>query len=187
VERAGYVLVGGMSSRMGRDKALLPFRGGYLAAAVAREVAAAAGNVALVGNPRRHGRIGYGVVPDIYPGEGPLGGILTALQHSAADWNVVVACDMPGVSSRFLGCLLDFAQASEVDALLPAGPSRRVEPLCAVYHRRARQTLYAAFQHGVRQVAAALEGLRAAVFLAAEATPFQNVNTPADWVLHGAD
>src|SRR5437899_6316305 len=123
---------------MGRDKATLRYRGGALAEAIAREVNAAAGSAALVGSPSRQVISGFGIVPDVYPGEGPLGGILTALQHTTADWNLIVACDMPNVSAAFLHGLLDAAERWNVDALLPAGPSHRMEPLCAVYHRRTR-------------------------------------------------
>ncbi len=175
------MLVGGQSSRMGRDKALLPWSGATLAQAVAEAVRAAAGNVALVGSPSRHEHLGYGIVPDLYPGEGPLGGILTALRHSTADWNLIVACDMPGLRADFLRQLLDAAGCCAGDALVPAGPSGLPEPLCAAYHRRSRQSLCTAFARGVRKLAAALEEVRAVAWPVPEVSYFQNVNTPEDW------
>ena len=182
--RAGYVLVGGNSSRMGRDKASLPFHGTTLAQSVAETVRAAAGTVSLVGSPHRHAFLGYPIVPDVYAGEGPLGGILTALRQSTADWNLIVACDMPRLSAGFLGELLDAAESCECDALVPAGPSGRLEPLCAVYHRRSWQGLYCAFAGGVRKIAVALKGVRAVTWPAPEVSYFQNVNTPEDWAAY---
>jgi molybdopterin-guanine dinucleotide biosynthesis protein A len=169
---------------MGQNKALLPFRGGVLAQAIAQEVKAAAGHAAFVGSPSRAVPSGFCIVPDLYPGEGPLGGILTALQNTRAYWNLIVACDMPNLSAAFLRQLLDAAEAWDVDALLPAGPSHRLEPLCAVYHRRVRQPLHAAFSKGQRKVTAALAGLPVAVLLVSELAPLQNVNTPADWAAY---
>jgi molybdopterin-guanine dinucleotide biosynthesis protein A len=161
---------------MGRNKALLPFHGSTLAQSVAEAVRAAAGTVSLVGNISfRHD------VPDLYPGEGPLGGILTGLQHSTADWNLIVACDMPLLSGEFLGQLLDAAECCDGDALVPIGPSGRLEPLCAVYHRRCLQGLQAAFERGVRKIATALEEVRTVTWPVAELSCFQNVNTPEDW------
>lgn len=178
------MLVGGRSSRMGRDKALLPFRGGALVQSVARAVATAAGSAALVGSPGRHGGLGFGVTPDIYPGEGPLGGILTALQVTRAEWNLVVACDMPGISAPFLASLMEAAERSDADALVPRGPSGYLEPLCAAYHRRARQELHAAFLAGERKITRAFEGLHIAEWPVTELTPLQNVNTPGEWAAY---
>jgi molybdopterin-guanine dinucleotide biosynthesis protein A len=163
---------------MGCDKALLPFRGGLLVESVARAVRSAAGSAVLVGHPRLYQHPGYPAIPDLYPGAGPLGGILTALRHTAADWNLVAACDMPGLSADFLRLLI---HAADGDAVVPMGPSGRPEPLCAVYHRRSRPVLERAFGRGVRSVRAALEDLRATLVSVPELAPFQNVNTPQDW------
>jgi len=189
VDRAGYVLVGGKSSRMGRDKALLRMQGVPLGQQVARLVAAAAGSAVLVGNPEHYGALGYPVVPDLYPGEGPLGGILTALAHTSADWNLVTACDMPGLTETILRGLLDDAGKIQADILLPVGPSGRLEVLCGVYRKTAYRVLDAAFSAGVRKVATAastVPGLRTIPFKVSEVLIFQNVNTPEEWAEYGA-
>jgi molybdopterin-guanine dinucleotide biosynthesis protein A len=187
VSRAGYVLVGGRSTRMGRDKALLRYRGGCLVESVAAAVASAAGGVTLIGNPAIYTHLGFPVIPDRFPGEGPLTGILTALAHSTADWNLVVACDMPEVTVATLSRLLDAAGEQAADVLVPAGPSGLLEPLCAVYHRRSYPALQAAFDKGVRKVTAAFEGMKTVVFHVTEAASFHNVNTPDDWAGYATD
>jgi molybdopterin-guanine dinucleotide biosynthesis protein A len=166
---------------MGRDKAGLPYHGDTLAGAVARVVEAAAGSAILVGNPT------HGGIPDLYPGEGPLGGILTALQHTAAEWNLIVACDMPEITPGFLRGLLNDAQRTNADVLLPCGPGGLPEPLCAVYRRSAHETIERHFAQGVRKVTAAFEGLAVVRLDVAEALSFQNVNTPEDWRVYAAD
>lgn len=169
---------------MGRDKALLPFRGSTLAEFVAGTVESAAGNAVLVGDPALYQEFGYSVIPDQYPGEGPLGGILTALHHTTADWNLVVACDMPGLSGEFLRQLFEAAERCSATALVPAGPTGRPEPLCALYHRAALEDLEAAFQSGQRKVTAALVKLPAQILRVTEVAAFQNVNTPEEWLPH---
>ena len=63
--RAGFVLAGGRSSRMGRDKALLPLDGHTLVDHIAGLVQRAAGNVTLIGPPERYATLGYPVIPDL--------------------------------------------------------------------------------------------------------------------------
>lgn len=169
---------------MGRDKALLPYRGQTLLQAVAEAVEQAAGSVVLVG---RGGCGSRRAIADLYPGEGPLGGILTALADTTAPWNLMVACDMPELTVPFLVGLLRAAEAARADALVPAGPSGRLEPLCAVYQRSARAALEAAFHTGVRRITDALAGVRVVRFPVAETRPLQNVNTPEDWSEYAAE
>jgi molybdopterin-guanine dinucleotide biosynthesis protein A len=171
---------------MGRDKALLPFRGGALAGHVASVVAAAAGRVTLIGDPGKYGHLGYPVIPDRSPGAGPLGGIETALGITVADWNLVLACDMPAISVDFLRDLLDAAELSEADALIPAGPSGRMEPLCAAYHRRCTARFRRALDAGVRKVTEALVGLEVALWTVSNTAWFENLNTPEEWAYHDA-
>lgn len=172
---------------MGQDKALLPFRGGNLAGFVARTVVDAAGSAVLVGDPSRYPEFPYPVIPDCYPGEGPLGGILTALHHTSSDWNLIVACDMPGLGSDFLARLLAAAEQLGIDALVPVGASGIPEPLCAVYHRRALEPLEEAFRTGQRKVMAAVARLDSKRLPVGEMGVFQNVNTPEDWAAYGGE
>jgi len=167
---------------MGRDKALLPSHGKTLSEVVAGALWTVTGHAALVGGPPRIASVRFGFVPDLYPGEGPLGGIVSALQNSAADWNLIVACDMPGLRVDFLGALLDRAEQSQADAIVPAGPSGLPEPLCAAYHRRCYRPLAEAFSRGVRKITVALRDVRAVTWpVPEELACFQNVNTPEDW------
>ncbi len=181
VSRAGFVLAGGRSSRMGRDKALLPYRGATLVESVARTVREAAGSACLVGSPELYQRLDFPAVPDAYPGEGPLGGILTALAHSADAWNLIAACDMPGLTVDFLRGLFDRAELAAADVLVPMLPSGHLEPLCAIYHIRAAPALERAFAAGVRKIAEAFESVRTCRLEVPESAMFHNVNTPEDW------
>ncbi len=179
------MLVGGRSTRMGRDKALLPAGTSVLAAMVARQVELAAGSATLIGDPLRYGNLGYPAIADAYGEQGPLGGILTALAHSKADWSLVTACDMPNLTATFLVSLLASAAGSDASAVVAAGPSGLPEPLCAVFHRRARTPLEAAFARGVRRAGAVLSEVPASIFKTSETSIFQNVNTPEEWAAYG--
>src|SRR5277367_1066850 len=123
---AGFVLAGGRSRRMGRDKAMLPYRGRPLIAHVAEtveKVLYGSGHATIVGQPDRYRDLGYRVLADLYPDCGPLGGIVTALQQSAADWNLVVACDMPNLAEADLRELLDRTAATRARSIAAQGPS----------------------------------------------------------------
>ena len=165
---------------MGCDKARLPFRGAELVSVVASAVARAAGSATLIGHPVLPS------VPDRYPGEGPLGGILTALRHSTSDCCLIVACDMPEIDAAFLGGLVDRAAQVPGSAILPYGPDGLPQPLCAVYPGSALPVMEAHFAAGIRKVTAALAGLAVEPVRVAELSIFQNVNTPEDWAAYGA-
>jgi molybdenum cofactor guanylyltransferase len=184
MRRAGFVLVGGKSSRMGRDKALLPYRGATLVQHVASCVLAAAGSATLVGHPERYHTLGLPLIPDLSEGRGPLSGIEAALRFSNAEWNLVVACDMPRITVDALRAILDEAERSGADCLMPLSAGDRPEPLCAAYRRTCLPAISKALTEGILKVRAALERTNVMYWKAPEGAFFDNLNTPAEWAHH---
>ncbi len=190
---AGWVLAGGRSSRMGREKALLEIDGQPLVSRALRLLHPLCSSVAIVGPPERYQQLGFTVMADERPEIGPLGGILTALAHSEVDRNLVVACDLPYLSAEWLRYLIGRAAQSSARVVLPQSTSGP-EPLCAVYHRESAATIRAAIERGVFKVTRALEGLPVEAVSPADILPFdprgllfQNLNTLEEYERARAD
>jgi len=177
---AGFVLTGGRSSRMGRDQALLPIEGALLVERTAERVRAAAGNVTLIGAPGRYAHLGLPVIPDLVEDGGPICGLHTALKTAPADWNLVVACDMPGLNAGFLSDLLASAKQLGCACLAPQTDSG-LHPLCAVYHRRSADAVEFAIQHKRFKMHDLLKSLGAVSWPVTDASLLENVNTPLEW------
>jgi molybdopterin-guanine dinucleotide biosynthesis protein A len=184
---AAFVLAGGESSRMGRDKALMNLNGAPLVVGAVRLAASIAPGAAVIGAAERLAGLGLTVLPDDYPGAGPLGGIATALRSTAAPWNLILACDLPYLTKLWLEYLYNRALASRLDVVLPMN-DRGAEPLCAVYHKRCEPQIRAAIERGTRKVTDGLAGLRIETIEPAEwkafdsdGLLFKNMNSPADY------
>ena len=184
----GFILAGGASSRMGRDKALLPLGGETFITRIARALAAVTDSVRLVG-PRRAGAdAALPVVPDIYQGCGALGGLHAALAACQAPWAAVVSCDLPFVSGA-LWRRLATLRSADVDAVVPCDADGRAQMLCALYARavcqaRAEELLLAG-EMRPRVLAHSVRTRRVAPDELADLTGaplfFMNVNTPDDY------
>jgi molybdopterin-guanine dinucleotide biosynthesis protein A len=166
---------------MGRDKALLELGGRPLALRVADEAAKCCGTVSLVGDPALYESLGLPVIPDTFPGQGPLAGIEAALGATQAEWNLIAACDMPALGAAVMEQLFNAGG----DCAVPEYEDGRVEPLCAVYHRRCHRAVREALEAGVRKVTEALRRLADGGFAlryvrVASDAQFANLNTPGD-------
>lgn len=184
---AGFVLAGGASSRMGRDKALLEFAGVPMLFRTAGLLESVTGCVTVIGSPEKYRSLSLPLLSDDWPGAGPLGGIATALRASAAPWSLVVACDLPNLTAAWLEYLVGRALSSPADAVLPVA-ARGAEPLCAMYHKRCEPGIRAALSRGVRKVSEGLATLRWEAIEPAEwkcfdseGGLFENMNSPADY------
>lgn len=177
--QAGFVLAGGRSTRMGRDKALLPIGGSTLIEHVAALVREAAGNVTVIGPPERYAHLGLPILADAIESKGPLTGLYTALSTSPADWNLLVACDMPGLTAEFLQSLLAAAEHAGKACLVPV-TSQGLEPLCAVYHRRVAPFAARALHANLLKMQDFIRSLDLAEWPVTDPAILKNVNTPAD-------
>jgi molybdopterin-guanine dinucleotide biosynthesis protein A len=175
---AGFILTGGQSSRMGRDKASLPLDSAPLAVQTAELLSTVCRQVKLVGS---HRCFGLPNIDDEAPGSGPLGAIVSALAQSAFEWNLIVACDMPGLTRGFLENLQARAEAGSAGCVVPRGPSGRLDPLCAAYRRSCEIPLRSAFDSGLRSLREALGSLTCDIWDIPDVAPLRNVNTPEEW------
>jgi molybdopterin-guanine dinucleotide biosynthesis protein A len=186
-EVTGIVLAGGLSTRMGRDKASLPWDGGDLLHTILAAVATACPHLIVVSNtPRAIYLPEVTVVSDEYRGCGPLGGIHAGLKASGSDYNFVVACDMPYIEGDAIKYMLDAAQG--YDAAVPFIDGF-FHPLHAVYHRRCLEAVVGVLDRGGRRVvdfypAVSLRLIDASELarFAPDCRMFCNLNHPKDFL-----
>lgn len=154
-ETLGVLLAGGASTRYGAPKALAEVGGRPLYERGLATLDAAAGRTVIVANePGMFRPSDRDVRPDVRPGCGVLGGILTAVTWAAESGfrvALVLACDMPFVPPRLARALVVPARAGGVVVAESGGP-RGFEPLCAVYGIDCREAIARALDRGDRAV-----------------------------------
>lgn len=135
-EVGGYVLAGGKSSRMGRDKALLELAGKPLVQHAVVKLQRICAEVHLLGN--RNELAVYGpLVRDVHEGRGPLSGIEAALEDSQYDWNLFMPVDMPFLPAAFLGWWVPMALARAKEGMRMAmlTVDERPQPALCLLHK----------------------------------------------------
>jgi molybdenum cofactor guanylyltransferase len=190
---AGYVLSGGASSRFGRDKALAKLGGIPMLEYMIDLLIKVTGDAFIVGGSRQQYQgFDVDIIADRWPQEGPLGGIITALDVSGKnpgkpEWNLMVSCDMPFLTAEWLRFLVERAAKSAAQVVVPHS-AHGPEPLCACWRTDAASTLQAAFERGVRKVTQGIALLDAEVLderdwkrFDSAGRLFWNMNTAEDY------
>ena len=136
-ETSGVVLAGGLSRRLGRDKAVEPIGGEPLIQRVISRLSQVSGQtVVVVNEPARATALpipeSATLAVDIYPNKGSLGGIFTGLSAAVNDWAFVVSCDMPFLNTALLSHMSSLREGFDVVAPLIGN---RPEPTHALYHK----------------------------------------------------
>ena len=183
---SAFVLAGGRSSRMGRDKALLSFGDQSLLQRALQTVAAASSKAYIVGSKDLYGEFGT-IVEDIFPGCGPLGGIHAALSSTDTDLNLILSVDMPRMTGEFLRWLIARAKTKPELITVPEAAGG-LQPLCATYRKAAAGFAEEALRRGEYKIGRLFSQVPTCIIseseiLAAGFSPelFQNINTPEEY------
>jgi len=199
----GYVQAGGGSTRFGEDKALVQFAGKSILERTCELLIPICKSVRVVAPIDKYPYSPAPILIDKWPGEGPLGGILTALYHAddfsrtlaaapgfaeeARTFCLILSCDMPFLTREWLVFLCERAGKKNADVTV-AKSQNGLEPLCACWRTDAASALQRAFDSGVRRVTEAMKRLRMEVLdesvwkrFDSDGRLFWNMNTPADF------
>jgi molybdopterin-guanine dinucleotide biosynthesis protein A len=175
------VLAGGRSTRMGRDKTLLPVAGRPMIERVVSQLRPHFSQILIsADDAAKFQFLGLEVVPDRIPGEGPMMAVASALERSENDINFVVACDIPVLPTDLLMRLLRDARGN-ADVVVPVTAQSRYEPLFAVYRKRVKPLLDRALDHGGRRIVTIFDACRTRTVRLGEGEGPSNVNTIADY------
>lgn len=168
-----YILAGGRSSRFGSDKARADLDGNAMIARLYASLRSVAAEPVVVAECRdKYADLGLTTIADDAPGLGPLGGLLTALNHRRArggeGWLLLSACDWAEFHLRWVEKLWRSTQAAH-DAV--AFRDHAVwQPMLALYHTRIVPEVEVCLRSPIRRMTALLDRIAA-----------RAVDPPADW------
>ena len=164
---------------MGTDKALIGKDGRTLVQHAADALASAGADpVVVVGGDRTAiERLGLAMVDDLWPGEGPLGGIITALRSVDTDLVAVLSCDLTDASPIAVRSVVGALGTADVSVPVVDG---RTQWMHAVWRRSALPALNGAFAAGVRAPRDAVASLAVAKLLDGDPCWFHDADRPED-------
>ena len=189
METSGVALAGGLSRRLGRDKAIEPVGGELLISRVISRLSHVSGQIVVVVNePGRAKALplpeSATVAVDVYPNKGSLGGIYTGLSAAACDWAFVVSCDMPFLNTALLSYMSSLRDGYDVVAPVI---DDRPEPTHALYHKVCLPHIRRRLEAGELKISGFFEEVRVRYVPQAELDridparlSFFNVNTQED-------
>ncbi len=182
IEFDGAVLCGGSSRRMGRDKALLEVDAEAMVSRVAAALmsAGAVSASAVGGDGAEITALGLDFVPDRWPGEGPLGGLVSTLDAVGSKPIVLVlSCDLLHPDPAEMRRLVERLDSSPADAVIPRVRDR-AQWLHGAWRRRVAGVLEDVFDSGERSLFGAASGLEIEFVEVASDLPYADADTPLD-------
>jgi molybdopterin-guanine dinucleotide biosynthesis protein A len=147
------IMAGGSSRRMGTDKSMLEIKGRPIIERTCKRLAGCFEQILISTNELDKFKfLGFQIVPDKVPEQGPLMGIASALEASGNEINFVIACDIPQIEIRDVRRILTEAVSSDADITVPVSSDGKYEPLFAVYRKSALNAINKVLSSGGRKI-----------------------------------
>ena len=182
------IMAGGQSRRMGTDKAFVLLEGRPLIQHLLERVAGLGQRETFIvtNQPEQYAPLGLPLFPDVLPGKGSLGGIYTALHHSASPYTLVLAVDQPLVVPDLLRHMIGLCAGNAYDVIVPRREGYP-QGLHAIYSRACLGPIRARLDADRLKVIGFYSEVRVYALDEPEYAPFDphglswfNVNTPDD-------
>ena len=183
---AAFILGGGKSTRMGTDKAFVLLDGRTLLQRALDLARLLTSDVRIVGDRGKFAQFAP-VVEDVFRDCGPLGGIHAALKASSAELNLILAVDVPFLSTALLEYLIMCARNSANATVAVAQAAGRLQPLCAVYRPQFADAAENSLRSGHYKIDALFAAPHTRIVAEKElesagfsSSMFRNLNTPGE-------
>jgi molybdopterin-guanine dinucleotide biosynthesis protein A len=128
-----FILCGGKSSRMESEKGLVLFQEKPFIEHIIQAILPVTDQIKLVTASKEYDYLPYEKIADIIADRGPLGGIYTALTHSETEFNLILSCDIPLISSELLKELI--AKHTKEAGITIFATESRIHPLIGIYSK----------------------------------------------------
>lgn len=129
-----FILCGGKSSRMQSEKGLVLFQEKPFIEHIIKAILPITEQIKLITASKEYDYLPYEKMPDIVSDKGPLGGIYTALSNSKTEFNLILSCDIPLISTELLKELI--SKHTEEAGITIFASESRLHPLIGIYSKK---------------------------------------------------
>jgi len=177
----GLILMGGKSSRMGQDKAMLLLHDKPLYVHALNKLSKICANIYLSTNSKisKKYTFNHPEIVDIYDNQGPLGAILSAFETLKSDI-IILACDMPFIDDKTIEELLSLRDLNAPCTMFYCHEQNHYEPMLSIWEYALVLELQTYFSNGGRSLQKFCENHNIAKHTKQKGI-FSNINTPQDF------
>jgi len=180
---AGVVLIGGKSSRMGKDKALLEINNQPLYKIAVKKLLPFCNQVYLSVNKNQNSEntYEYPTIIDQYESQGPIGALLSCMNEIDDSPLLVLGCDMPFLTDKEINLLLSNRNRNQICTTFYNAQSNIYEPMLSIWESHARHVLESYFKAGHLSLQKFLRQQDIHKINTPEESNFSNINYPEEW------